>query len=376
MRAGNTQEKQSERKDEWKLEELEILSLLGEGNSSVVHKAKHKPSGKLVALKQISNIGDRGKRHQLIKELNTLYRADCPCLISFYGAFFKDGAISIALELMDAGSLADLLTSVKSIPEPELAWFTKQILEGLAYLRARHQVHRDIKPSNICVNTNGEAKLTDFGITRELEATLEHCQSFVGTSAYMSPERIQGEKYSYPSDIWSLGISLLECATGKFPYPNTSVVIELISSIVNGASPEAPETFSTEFRNFIACCLQKDPAQRKSASDLIKHPWLGKAGKLSKEHMAAWVQKALKKSGQSPKNAQTSATKAVDSKDSTVAAARDGKTQAQTPAQAHTQTPNSGQANSTAASSQKLTQNAATSRNTTQQAPSGNQSKR
>lgn len=101
------------------------------------------------------------QRHQIIKELHTLYKCDCPYLISFHGAFFKEGAISIALEMMDVGSLSDVLSVVKVIDEPELAYLAKPMLQGLDYLRRAHKVHRDIKPSNICINSNAEAKLSD-----------------------------------------------------------------------------------------------------------------------------------------------------------------------------------------------------------------------
>lgn len=278
-----------------KLEDLEDLGVLGEGNSGSVHRVRHRRTGQLYALKLINNIFDRSKRHQMIHELSTLYKADCPFLISFYGAFFKDGAISVLLELMDAGSLSDIIAAVGAIPEPQIAWFTKQILEGLHYLRKRHQVHRDIKPSNICVNTQGQAKLTDFGITTQLASTLEDADTFVGTSAYMSPERIEGKKYSYPSDIWSLGVSLIECAIGKYPYPQTSVYYELMHNIVAGPVPTLPEEkFSPEFRDFVAACLKKDPKERKSASDLLRHPFLGKAADITREQVCRWIEDAVR----------------------------------------------------------------------------------
>jgi serine/threonine protein kinase len=108
----------------------------------------------------------------------------------------------------------------------------QQILSGLAHLhRVVKQVHRDIKPDNILVNRNGEVKLTDFGISKCLDATLMMCNTFVGTMNYMSLERMEGGKYSYPGDIWSLGIILLEMGSGVYPFPMSNNYIEQLEIV-------------------------------------------------------------------------------------------------------------------------------------------------
>ena len=276
----------------------QFLEKLGEGNSSVVHRAYDRRLHREYAVKRI-NIYDRSKRHQIIKELHTLYKCDCPQLISFHGAFFKEGAISIALELMDVGSLADVLAVTKSIPEPELAYLAKPMLEGLAYLRRKHKIHRDIKPSNICINSAAEAKLSDFGITTSVENTLDNaCASFVGTSAWMSPERLEGKPYKYPSDIWAIGIVLLEAAQGRFPYEITDVYLEMMQAVINGPSPALPRLsdgsyvngYSKEFASVIDLCLKKDSEARATAEEILLHPWFKKqAGKRSAEQMREWI---------------------------------------------------------------------------------------
>lgn len=123
------------------------------------------------------------------------------------------------LEYMNAGSLADALKVVNTMREPQLACIAKQVLQGLQYLhKERRIIHRDIKPSNILLNEEGECKIADFGVSGQLESSIDAKLSFVGTVTYMSPERIQGHSHSFDSDIWSFGLTLMECAIGFFPY--------------------------------------------------------------------------------------------------------------------------------------------------------------
>ncbi|KAG4387899.1 hypothetical protein AAZX31_09G064200 [Glycine max] len=118
---------------------------------------------------------------------------------------------------MDGWSLEDLLSKVKKIPESYLAAICKQVLKGLMHLHhQKHIIHRDLKPSNLLINHRGEVKITDFGVSVIMENTSGQANTFVGTYSYMSPERIIGNLhgYNYKSDIWSLGLILLKCATG------------------------------------------------------------------------------------------------------------------------------------------------------------------
>eukprot|EP00898_Chlorokybus_atmophyticus_P008584 jgi/Chlat1/8727/Chrsp9S00720 len=228
------------------------------------------------------------KRQQMLNEIRMLCEAkDAPGLVSFYGAFFlpDSGQISIALELVDGGSLADVLVRAGKIPENLLARIAERVLQGLSFLHStRHLVHRDIKPANILMNLAGEAKISDFGISAGLDTTMAMCATFVGTVTYMSPERINNAPYSYPADIWSLGLTLLECATGVYPYNATGGPLHLMLQVMNDPSPEPPaQGFSPELRLLIAACLLKDPSKRPTAEqaspscrrgDLLRHPFV------------------------------------------------------------------------------------------------------
>jgi len=265
------------------LTDLEMHEVLGKGASSLVRRAVHAPTKTPLAVK-ILNVFDKGKRDQLLRELRTLYTSqNFPWLVAFHDCLYDEGAMYIVLEYMDGGSLADVLqaaqlTGSSALSEAVMARLAARVLGGLNYLhRERHQVHRDVKPGNILLNTRGEVKISDFGLSAELDSTKEMCATFIGTHAYMSPERLSGKPYSFASDVWSLGITLVECALGAYPYPaySSSNYFVLLSQIINDAAPAlSPEQFSPEFVDFVALCLHKEPELRPQAQQLLRHPWL------------------------------------------------------------------------------------------------------
>ena len=191
-----------------------------------------------------------------------------------------------------------------------------QILYGLAYLKLHKRVHRDIKPSNLLINSSGEVKVTDFGVSASLGNSIAMCGTFVGTfkllqcgkvpslflsvfifgtiDRYMSPERICAAPYSFASDIWSTGLVLLECATGLYPYPEEGTCIGMGQTILEAAVPTPPPDMSTEFVEFIGGCLGKDPAERLPAEILLTASWLRTRGAVSVASsvlaLRTWVQ--------------------------------------------------------------------------------------
>lgn len=263
-------------------EELEMGDMIGRGSSSVVLHGVHGSTGTVLALK-IINLFDRSRREQLMREIMALYDAQCPNLITFYGAFYREGSITIALEYMDGGSLANVLSQVGPIPESVLASIAHQILWGLAYLKHEKRVHRDIKPSNLLINSLGQVKVTDFGVSAELQNSIAMCGTFVGTFKYMSPERIKNCPYSYMSDIWSFGLVMMECSTGRYPFHEHSNCIEMAQTILDANIPELPNSLSREFREFCRQCLHKDPDLRLPAEVLLGSSWLQMHGATSPE---------------------------------------------------------------------------------------------
>jgi len=225
------------------------------------------------------------------------YQSYCPFIVKMYGAFYDEGSVKVVLELMDCGSLLDALNKMKVtkkvgpyFEEPVLAKITQQILNGLMFLHVvTHQMHRDIKPANILINSQGEVKLTDFGIGKELDETDQFASTFRGTQTYMSPERLDGLPYNHVGDIWSVGVMLIELATGKYPYPHGNF-LEMREYINNESTPNVPSdgSYSPEFQDFIAQTLTKNYKKRPSAIELMRHPWILKNNLLEVD-LEEWI---------------------------------------------------------------------------------------
>ncbi|KAJ4708697.1 Mitogen-activated protein kinase [Melia azedarach] len=268
--------------DQLNLEDIDTIKVVGKGSGGIVQLVQHKWTGQFFALKVIQMNIEESARRQIAQELKINQSSQCPYVVVCYQSFYNNGVISIILEYMDGGSLADLLKNVKTIPEEYLAAICKQVLKGLLYLHhEKHIIHRDLKPSNLLINHRGEVKITDFGVSAILANTSGQANTFVGTYNYMSPERISGGRYGYKSDIWSLGLVLLECATGQFPYSppeqqeGWTSFYELMEAIVEQPPPSAPaDQFSPDFCSFISACVQKEPKERLSAQELLTHPFM------------------------------------------------------------------------------------------------------
>ncbi|XP_022775199.1 mitogen-activated protein kinase kinase 9 [Durio zibethinus] len=265
------------------LTELEKLQVLGHGNGGTVYKVQHKRTSQIYALKVVHGHGDLTAHRQVSREKEILRRTDSAHIVRCYGTYDNpSGDVSILMEYMDAGTLDTLLRNHGTFSEPELAHITRQILKGLSYLHAHKIIHRDLKPSNLLVNKKMEVKIADFGVSKIMCRTLDACNSYVGTCAYMSPERFDPDAYGgnyngYLGDIWSLGLTLMELYMGHFPFlppgqrPDWAT---LMCAICFGDPPALPSGVSDEFRSFINCCLQKESKKRWTASQLLDHPFL------------------------------------------------------------------------------------------------------
>ncbi|KAL0438028.1 UNVERIFIED_CONTAM: Mitogen-activated protein kinase kinase kinase [Sesamum latifolium] len=225
--------------------------LLGRGSFGSVYEGIA-DDGFFFAVKEVSLLdqGDEGKQHivQLEQDQSHLY---------------------IFLELVK-GSLLSLYQKY-NLRDSQVSAYTRQILHGLKYLHDRNVLHRDIKCANILVDTNGSVKLADFGLAKTTK--LNDVKSCKGTALWMAPEVVRSLGYGLAADIWSLGCTVLEMLTRRFPYSNLEAMTALFR-IGSGERPPIPDSLSSDARDFILTCLQVDPSLRPTAAQLLDHPFV------------------------------------------------------------------------------------------------------
>ncbi|XP_014288622.1 dual specificity mitogen-activated protein kinase kinase 3 [Halyomorpha halys] len=262
-------------------DDLELISNLGRGAYGVVDKMRHIPSETVMAVKRITLTVNTVEQKRALTDLDIIMRSsDCNHTVQFYGALFREGDVWICMEVMDTSLDKFYLKAKKhhlAIPEAILGNIALAVVSALHYLYSRlHVIHRDVKPSNILINRKGEVKMCDFGISGYLVDSVAKTIE-AGCKPYMAPERIDPNgnpsQYDIRSDVWSLGISLVELATGEFPYARWSNPFEQLKQVVKDAPPRLPSgsSFSVEFQDFIASCLQKDYTLRPYYSQLLEH---------------------------------------------------------------------------------------------------------
>uniref|UniRef100_A0A674NDV8 mitogen-activated protein kinase kinase n=1 Tax=Takifugu rubripes TaxID=31033 RepID=A0A674NDV8_TAKRU len=267
---------------EVKADDLEPIEELGRGAYGVVEKMRHVPSGVIMAVKRIRATVNTLEQKRLLMDLDISMRTvDCFFTVTFYGALFREGDVWICMELMDT-SLDKFYKKViekgKTIPEDILGKITVAIVKALEHLHSNLSViHRDVKPSNVLINTLGQVKMCDFGISGHLVDSVAKTLD-AGCKPYMAPERINPDLsqkgYSVKSDIWSLGITMIELAILKFPYESWGTPFQQLKQVVDEPSPQLPaDRFSPEFVDFISKCLRKKPNERPAYTELMEHPF-------------------------------------------------------------------------------------------------------
>ena len=283
-----------ERRIRWQRGEL-----VGSGGFGRVYCGLDLDTGSLMAVKQIALApGTPGRLSrddsddvaldsldegaEALREIETevalMRRLKHPNVVGYIGTErAEDGTLHIFMEYVPGGSIHSLLRRFGSFSETVIRVYTRQILAGLEYLH-RHQImHRDIKGANVLVDNSGVIKLADFGASKrlaEMVTTEGGHRSIKGTPYWMAPEVIKQTGHGRQADIWSVGCTVLEMATGKPPWSEHGSQVSALFHIASSKSPPPiPEWMSPEGKDFLHLCFNRVPKDRPNATRLLRHPF-------------------------------------------------------------------------------------------------------
>lgn len=267
-------------------------ALIGQGSFGSVYLALHAVTGELLAVKQVeapspgANSANDARKKSMIdalkREISLLRDLQHPNIVQYLGASSSAEHLNIFLEYVPGGSVQTMLNSYGALREPLIRNFVRQIVTGLAYLHGREIIHRDIKGANILVDNKGGIKISDFGISKKIEASnllggagnAKNRPSLQGSVFWMAPEVVKQTSYTRKADIWSLGCLVVEMMTGTHPFPDCSQLQAIFK--IGGAkiSPTIPDHASEEAKTFLKSAFEVEHTKRPSAEELLFSPFL------------------------------------------------------------------------------------------------------
>uniref|UniRef100_A0A8C3AEP3 Mitogen-activated protein kinase kinase kinase kinase n=1 Tax=Cyclopterus lumpus TaxID=8103 RepID=A0A8C3AEP3_CYCLU len=205
-------------------------------------------------------------------------------IVAYFGSYLCREKLWICMEYCGGGSLQDIYHVTGPLSELQIAYVSRETIQGLGYLHTKGKMHRDIKGANILLTDNGDVKLADFGVAAKITATIAKRKSFIGTPYWMAPEVAAVEKnggYNQLCDIWAVGITSIELAELQPPMFDLHPMRALF--LMSKSSFQPPKLkdknkWSTAFHNFIKVSLTKNPKKRPTAEKLLSHVYVAQAG--------------------------------------------------------------------------------------------------
>uniref|UniRef100_A0A8C3JFT9 non-specific serine/threonine protein kinase n=1 Tax=Calidris pygmaea TaxID=425635 RepID=A0A8C3JFT9_9CHAR len=258
----------------------EIIGELGDGAFGKVFKAQNKETKVLAAAKVIDTKSEEELEDYMV-EIDILASCDHPNIVKLLDAFYYENNLWILIEFCAGGAVdAVMLELERPLTEPQIKVVCRQTLEALNYLHENKIIHRDLKAGNILFTLDGDIKLADFGVSAKNTRTIQRRDSFIGTPYWMAPEVVMCETskdrpYDYKADIWSLGITLIEMAQIEPPHHELNPMRVLLKIAKSDPPTLAqPSKWSSDFKDFLKKCLEKNVDARWSATQLLQHPFV------------------------------------------------------------------------------------------------------
>ena len=308
-------------------ERFELGPRIGRGSAGDVHTARDKLTDDVVAVKLVDLEEAEDEVEDIQREISYLMQCSSPFVTKYLGCWLDPGStrLAIAMEYMAGGSVADLISEAFGGPLPESACAVvcRDLLYALDYLHGEGKIHRDVKCANVLLTGAGEIRLADFGVAGTLTQTLggNKRRTFTGTPFWMAPEVIQAHEsdgYNSKCDIWSLGITAMEAANGTPPYSDLHPMRVLFFIPKNPPPRLEGASFSAEFKEFCASCLQKDPDRRPRAAQLVNHRFIADAPERCDELVDRVMRRMRGETSTSEMNDSPSNANAEDTRTSTV----------------------------------------------------------
>lgn len=252
---------------------------IGEGAAGEVFVATRTADNKRVAIKKMAVNAESVKL--LVTEIDIMRTSKHINIVEYMDSYVEgDDTIWVVMEFMGQGCMTEVLEQWERnvrMNEEQMAYVCRETLKSLQYIHSLHRIHRDIKSDNVLVGDNGEVKIADFGYAAQLTEQQSKRNTVVGTPYWMAPELIRGMDYDTKVDLWSLGIMVMEMAEGEPPYMEFPPLRALFLITTKGI-PDLKEgkKWSAEMKDFVKKCLTREPEERPTATEMLKHPWMRK----------------------------------------------------------------------------------------------------